>query len=151
MELETYYDEEAFSVSIETTHFSRYMIVDRYDWFEAWAKEINYNPGLEISGPPVFQYNTVLVIDCSASMEWVDKIRYKNVNNGVDAQYPLTCGRIESAMNFIKTMSAIDQATVPDSIIEELSGKKVQVYVVCFGGEQALMKAIQKQFQKIRW
>ncbi|MBQ8412595.1 MAG: cellulose binding domain-containing protein, partial [Lachnospiraceae bacterium] len=204
-ELETFFDEESSSVSIETTHFSRYMIVNRYDWFAAWTNDISYNPGLNVSGPAVYQYNTVLAIDCSASMEWVDKIRYKNVNNGVDAQYPLTCGRIEAAMNFIKTMSAIDQAaviafdarayvkcgltsdkdtlkqatqrlidsgdtnyyivlkesleqftvfeadnptvrnriifmsdgaaTVPDSIIEELSGKKVQVYVVCFGGE----------------
>ena len=44
VELETFYDYENSTVSIETTHFSRYMIVDKNKWFEAWAVEFNYNP-----------------------------------------------------------------------------------------------------------
>lgn len=112
VELETIYVEENYSVSTQTTHFSRYMIVDRYAWFEAWAKEINYNPALDVTGPALYDYNTVLVIDCSGSMISVDKIKSLNVNNPYDAQYARTCGRIEAATNFIKTMSGTNEAAI---------------------------------------
>ncbi|MBE5943604.1 MAG: VWA domain-containing protein, partial [Lachnospiraceae bacterium] len=112
VELETIYDEENASVSIETTHFSRYMIVNRYDWFEAWAKEFNYNPALNVSGPALYDYNTVLAIDQSSSMKSVDKITTLNVNNPYDALYPRTCGRIQAATNFIKTMTNTNEAAI---------------------------------------
>ncbi len=112
VELETIYDEENSAVSIETTHFSRYMIVNRYDWFEAWAKEFNYNPALNVSGPALYDYNTVLAIDRSSSMKSVDRIKTQNVNNPYDTLYAKTCGRIEAATNFIKTMSNTNEAAI---------------------------------------
>lgn len=59
VELETSYDYENNIVSIETTHFSRYMVVDKNKWFEAWAVEFNYNPAEKDSHAPTFKYNTV--------------------------------------------------------------------------------------------
>lgn len=75
IELETILNEENGTASIETTHFSKYMIVDKKAWFDAWAKEFNYNPASDPGipgGAPTIRYNTVLAIDCSGSMDWND-------------------------------------------------------------------------------
>ena len=44
VEIETTLDEETGTVSITTTHFSKYMVVDKYEWYKAWAVEFDYNP-----------------------------------------------------------------------------------------------------------
>ena len=112
VELETVCNEENYSVSVNTTHFSRYMVVDSSEWFEAWAEDINYNPGVEVSGPAVYNYNTVFVVDCSDSMNYSDSVHYRYVGNAIDAQYPKTCARIEAGHNYIKTMNWSDKAAV---------------------------------------
>lgn len=70
VELETFYDYVNSTVSIETTHFSRYMVVDKYLWFEAWNKELNYT---SISYEKSACYS-VLAVDCSGSMSSYDPI-----------------------------------------------------------------------------
>lgn len=72
VELETTLDEAKGTASIETTHFSRYMIVDKKKLFEAWSVKFNYNPYSEGHGAPIIRYNTVLAIDCSSSMRTND-------------------------------------------------------------------------------
>lgn len=41
VELDTILDEENGTVSVVTTHFSKYMLVSSADWYEAWAEEID--------------------------------------------------------------------------------------------------------------
>ena len=71
VELDTILDEENSTVSINTTHFSKYMLVDQKEWFEAWR---SYS--LDMSGH--FQpIATVICYDCSGSMNSNDpKIRH---------------------------------------------------------------------------
>jgi len=114
VELETNYDEENSLVSIQTTHFSRYMVVDKYQWFEAWAVTFDYNPGEEgTHGEPDVYHNTVLAIDCSGSMDSYDRI---SIRSGIDSPYEAlhryTCQRIEAATQFIQNMNSIDKSSV---------------------------------------
>lgn len=98
VELETVLDAEKGTVSIETAHFSRYMIVDKEAWFDAWAIEFNYNPSEDPMAPgaPTIRYNTVLAIDCSGSMAW----------NDPNSQ------RVEAAKQFINYMNSYDKVAI---------------------------------------
>ncbi|MBO5017149.1 MAG: DUF4474 domain-containing protein [Bacteroidaceae bacterium] len=114
VELETSYDEENSLVSVQTTHFSRYMVVDKYQWFEAWAVTFDYNPGKEgTHGEPDVYHNTVLAIDCSGSMDSYDRI---SIRSGIDspdeALHRYTCQRIEAATQFIQNMNSVDKSSV---------------------------------------
>lgn len=76
IELETTCDEETGAVSTETTHFSSYLLVNSAEWFEAWAKELDY--GLMDDGKPESTtYYTYVAIDC-ASMTNKEKDYYLN-------------------------------------------------------------------------
>ena len=116
VELDTIYDEENCLVSIETTHFSRYMVVDKYQWFEAWSMQFNYNPSREHVGDNYAGYNknyTVLTIDCSGSMSSNDPIRTKtDINSAYDAQFSKTCGRISASEKFISLMMGDDLTSI---------------------------------------
>ena len=115
VELETTLDEENSTVSITTTHFSKYMIIDKYKWFEAWAVEFDYNPTGGASGAPTIpvKYNTVLAIDCSGSMDWNDPISIRSgINSAYDALHPYTCNRITAAEGFIKYMNSNDETAI---------------------------------------
>ena len=115
VELETFYDYENSTVSIETTHFSKYMVIDKYKWFEAWAVEFDYNPTGGASGAPTIpvKYNTVLAIDCSGSMDWNDPISIRSgINSAYDALHPYTCNRITAAEGFIKYMNSNDETAI---------------------------------------
>lgn len=105
-ELETFFDEENSKVYIETTHFSRYMVVDKNKWFEAWAVRFNYNPNREHPSAPNLEYNTVLAIDCSGSMSSNDPF----VRN--DYGTSSTCERIKASTGFINNMNSADKAAV---------------------------------------
>ena len=51
VELDTILDEENSTVSVETTHFSKYMIVDGKEWYRAWQDiytKINESKGQHI-------------------------------------------------------------------------------------------------------
>ena len=114
VELETFYDYENSTVSIETTHFSKYMVVDKYLWFEAWAVEFNYNPAEEgTHGEPTIRYNTVLAIDCSGSMSGNDPITtVSGIDSAYEAQFSKTCQRIKAATGFITNMNDCDKVAV---------------------------------------
>lgn len=99
VELDTIYDLENSTVSTVTTHFSRYMVVDKEKWYEAWAVKFNYNPHDTDPSYPVIRYNTVLAIDCSGSMSWNDPVN-------------ATCKRIEAAEGFINNMNSNDKAAI---------------------------------------
>lgn len=99
VELETTLDEENSTASIVTTHFSKYMVIDKYKWFEAWAVEFDYNPTGGSSTPDIpVKYNTVLAIDCSGSMDWNDPISTKSGINSAD----------ETGGNYYKALNAQD-------------------------------------------
>ena len=115
VELETTLDEKNSTVSITTTHFSKYMVIDKYKWFEAWAVEFDYNPTGGASGAPTVpvKYNTVLAIDCSGSMDWNDPISIRSgINSAYDALHPYTCNRITAAEGFIKYMNSNDETAI---------------------------------------
>lgn len=104
VELATILDEVNSTVSVETTHFSKYMIVDKEKWFEAWSKKFNYNPKQDYVAAPNIKYNTVLAIDCSGSMKTNDPITTQN-NRYV-------CERINAAEGFVKIMNSSDQTAI---------------------------------------
>lgn len=114
VELETTLDEENSTASIVTTHFSKYMVIDKYKWFEAWAVEFDYNPTGGSSTPDIpVKYNTVLAIDCSGSMDWNDPISTKSgINSADEARYPHTCNRITAAEGFIRYMNSNDETAI---------------------------------------
>ena len=115
VEIETTLDEENSTASITTTHFSKYMVIDKYKWFEAWAVEFDYNPTGGGSGAPTVpvKYNTVLAIDCSGSMGWNDHISIKSgINSAYDALHPYTCNRITAAEGFIRYMNSNDETAI---------------------------------------
>lgn len=112
VEIETQFDSANNEVSMETTHFSKYMVVDKNKWFEAWAKTFNYNPGSSSSYAPTYHYNSVLAIDCSGSMSSNDPITTKTVNSPADAEHAHTCGRIKAADGFIDNMNSGDKAAI---------------------------------------
>lgn len=110
VELETSHDYENSIVSVETTHFSRYMVVDSYKWFEAWSEEFDFNPN-NIKNK--LFYNTVLTIDCSSSMNDVDPIEFRtDISSAEDSQFSKTCKRITAVNSFISTMETGDKAAV---------------------------------------
>lgn len=113
VELETSYDYDNSTVSIETSHFSRYMVVDKNKWFEAWAVEFNYNPNNKDSHAPTYRYNTVLAVDCSGSMIDNDPIStVSDIDSPYEATFSKTCQRIKAAENFVNNMNNVDKAAV---------------------------------------
>lgn len=112
VEIETLYNATENTVSMETTHFSKYMVVDKKQWFKAWAQTFNYNPSTSSSYAPTFYYNTVLAIDCSGSMKSNDPINTLPVSSPSDSVYARTCGRIKAADGFIDNMNSGDKAAI---------------------------------------
>lgn len=111
VELDTIYDEDNSIVSVKTTHFSKYMIVNKNTWYEAWSYILDYEP---IVSSTVIKNNTVLAIDCSGSMDTYDPISY--VSNKKQ------CERIKSAEGFILNMTENDKTAV---VLFESSAKVV--------------------------
>lgn len=116
VEMETTYNAAKHTVSIVTPHFSKYMVVDRYSWFNAWSMTFNYNPGREHQGSNYTNYqknDTVLAIDCSGSMKTNDQVKTKtDINSAYDAQFTKTCGRIKAGENFVSQMMGDDRTGI---------------------------------------
>ncbi len=110
VELKTTLDEINSTASIETTHFSRYMIVDRQKWFDNWRKiSIKYKDLYS-----VYPSITSICVDCSGSMEENDPTQ--NIN-GED-----TCYRNLAVKGFVDAMLYCDKTSV---ITFEGSAKEV--------------------------
>lgn len=109
--LETTHDTAEYTVSTVVTHFSRYMIVDSEQWFEAWSTELDYSGGtLKSAG-----FSTVLAVDCSGSMR-------ENDGGEVSERY-------SAVYNFVQAMGENDKAGIvifSDSALKvcELTGDK---------------------------
>lgn len=107
VEMDTQYDVDSGHISTETTHFSRYMIVDKKEWFEAWNIQLNYSG----TGEENISCNTVLAVDCSGSMSSEDKITVIP-----DTMYPYidinNCQRYEAVVNFVDTMDYNDKIAI---------------------------------------
>lgn len=93
VELETMHDLENSCVSINTAHFSKYMLVDRQVWFDSWSNELHS----EISVHDPTGIDTILVIDCSGSM-------YTNDMNEIS--------RKTAAGNFISSIRSNDRVAI---------------------------------------
>ena len=119
VEMDTTYDVANGTISTETTHFSRYMVVDKDSWFEAWSEELNYT-NTEYEESRVY---TVLAVDCSGSMSSVDPITIIE-----DSSYPYInicdCKRHDAVVNYIETMDSDDKAAIVafDSSVTTLCG-----------------------------
>lgn len=109
VELETSHNVEEDTVSVVTSHFSKYMIVDKTVWRDAWAEEISYE-----AEDGIDTYYTVLTIDCSGSMNSNDPIIYNNnISSLYDATYNrITCNRIKGALDFVNCMTENDRVAV---------------------------------------
>lgn len=107
VELDTHYDETSSLVSIQTTHFSRYMVVDKNQWYEAWSKELNYTS----NSHEVSACYSVLAVDCSGSMSSNDPITiippssspYKPVYD---------CERHKAVSKFVSALDFDDKAAI---------------------------------------
>ncbi|ADU23853.1 amidase domain-containing protein [Ruminococcus albus] len=101
VELDTFYDSENSIVSIETEHFSKYMVVDKTEWFNNWRKIYNSYAAI-FSAIPSY---TAICVDCSGSMSTNDK-SFKD-DNGV-----LTCYRNIAVQNYVESMFVFDNASI---------------------------------------
>lgn len=107
VEMETKYDEANGLISTETTHFSRYMVVDADAWFKAWSEELNYT-NTEYEESRVY---TVLAVDCSGSMSSSDPITAMPKTEGSNYYYN-HCKRYEAVSNYIQAMDSDDKAAI---------------------------------------
>ena len=83
-------DEENSTVTIETTHFSEYMLVDKSKWFDNWRNKIDYRS--DTKG----YFDLAFVIDGSGSMENNDPLKL----------------RIEATKSFIDSFKDKDKGAV---------------------------------------
>lgn len=67
VELNTQVNAEDNTISFDATHFSKYMLVDKQEWFECWKNAPNY-----FESDLYIPYNTSICIDCSGSMSGND-------------------------------------------------------------------------------
>lgn len=109
IEQKTVVDETNKTVSTEVNHFSKYMLVDKTEWFEAWRTEIDYSSDSDNAN------ETVIAIDCSGSMHSNDADFEHIVKNTL---YPgssysiITCYRKLAAENFVEAQKSNDKTGI---------------------------------------
>ena len=135
VELETVLDEENSTVSVETTHFSKYMLVDKVEWFNAWKKASLY---FEDTYEPLA---TVICYDCSGSMSSNDRTFNYNIYNedGTIAYAYPTCYRKLAIDNYIDSMTLTDKTAL---ISYESSAKLVSG----FSNDKDMLKSAVKPY-----
>lgn len=75
------------TVSVQTTHFSTYLLVNRKDWYDAWSKNLDYRKPVHSSMPTTY-YDIALVLDASGSMSGTPIANAKYAARSfVDAMY----------------------------------------------------------------
>lgn len=81
VELDTILDEENSTVSINTPHFSKYMLVDKKEWFDAWKRASLY---FQDEYEPLA---AAICYDCSGSMSGNDPKGYRKlaIDNFIDS------------------------------------------------------------------
>lgn len=106
---ETVVDITNMSVSANVPHFSKYMIVDKTEWYDAWRDRIDYTEGSQCG------YDTVIAIDCSSSMRDNDAFftyTYRDTLYPGSTYNVWTCYRKLAAENYIHTQKENDQTAV---------------------------------------
>lgn len=135
VELDTVLDEDNSTVSMETTHFSKYMLVDKVEWFNAWKKASLY---FEDTYEPLA---TVICYDCSGSMSSNDRTFNYNIYNEdgtIAYSYP-TCYRKLAIDNYIDSMTLTDKTAL---ISYESSAKLVSG----FSNDKDMLKSAVKPY-----
>ena len=135
VELDTVLDEDNSTVSVETTHFSKYMLVDKVEWFNAWKKASLY---FEDTYEPLA---TVICYDCSGSMSSNDRTFNYNIYNEdgtIVYSYP-TCYRKLAIDNYIDSMTLTDKTAL---ISYESSAKLVSG----FSNDKDMLKSAVKPY-----
>lgn len=100
-ELETILDEEHGTVSIVTTHFSKYMVVDQQAWFDNWREIYARFEKLSEKSPSI----TAICVDCSGSMSSNDPFFFNEQNIK-------TCYRDLAVQQFVEAMFANDKTSI---------------------------------------
>ncbi|MBQ6637417.1 MAG: VWA domain-containing protein [Lachnospiraceae bacterium] len=100
VEFPTVYDYNENSVCFETSHFSKYMLVNSKAWYSAWEEEIYGSEETKSKK----NFDTVLAIDCSESMSRSDAFSYNGSKK--------TCARIEAMEEFIAEIKSGDQLSI---------------------------------------
>ena len=83
---ESIVDTNAKTVTYTTTHFSKYLVVDRQIWYDTWREPINYRDG----NPQVeTKYDISFVVDVSGSMSGTSIQKAKTaINSFIDTMMP---------------------------------------------------------------
>ncbi|OUP84226.1 hypothetical protein B5F07_08730 [Lachnoclostridium sp. An169] len=108
--LNTRVDTQKHMVSVETTHFSRYVVVDSDEWYEAW---IQSQLLIRDEGVARNYFDIIFTLDCSGSMDGTDK-------NGLSKQ---------CTYDFIKQLYDGDFFTVlkfSDTVEPVLYGQRIE-------------------------
>ena len=126
-------DKANSKITVTTTHFSKYMIVNRLEWYRVWEESFNNINGAIKTGTSegrILNSNTIFVIDTSGSMTGnygYDPISRK-LRDDAPPRPPITdanmekywlehygcntCRRITACENFIKCMKDDDTASI---------------------------------------
>ncbi|MBQ3920317.1 MAG: VWA domain-containing protein [Oscillospiraceae bacterium] len=129
----TIIDESNFTITVRTKHFSKYMLVNKKEWYKVWEDSFNTinnsitNDNVSTSN---VAFNTVFVIDTSGSMtgySGFDPI-IRTIRDDAPARPPITsddmeqywlehygyntCKRITACENFINSMKSADRAAI---------------------------------------
>ena len=83
------------TVSVETTHFSEYILVDSKEWYDVWQRGQTIVRETDNNGRFAENFNVQLVVDCSGSM---DSTRMSNAK--------------ECTYNFIRRLADNDRFSV---------------------------------------
>ncbi len=100
-ELDTVYDTDNGTVSVVTTHFSKYMVVNRQAWFDNWRKIYERFENLSSKLPSI----TSICVDCSGSMSSNDP--HFNI-----LDYITTCYRDMAVQQFAHAMFDTDKTSI---------------------------------------
>lgn len=151
---ETVLDKEKQTVSYKTTHFSKYMVVDKNIWYNTWRTNIDYRVGTTTK----LYYDFAFVVDTSGSMEG-QRIEYakQSTNNFVDcltdndnaclvsfesnaylkARLGATKGTLHTAINSLNAYggtyvsSGLNMAL--NQLIASTSGNQKAIVLICDG------------------
>ena len=105
--MDSTWDDTNCVISTEVTHFSRYMIIDKVAWFEAWKQELDYLAEAE-GNKGIY---TVLAVDCSSSMSGYDPIT-KIYPTSSQPYLINDCYRYKAAENFVEIMDDGDKVGI---------------------------------------
>lgn len=120
--LESNVNTSANTVSIKTTHFSKYLLVDSKEWYSIWQRGQTIIRETDKNGNNAENFNVQLVVDCSGSMDgnriatarectydFIQKLspndRFSVIKFGSNAYTIIPCTEVSSAdMNSVKNI-----------------------------------------------